>query len=168
MTETAGPTATGDLPVVATREPYRPRSIRFLELWRPNGWLVKLYGVTYGGEFPAGEVVAAAKAAAADELPQPPRDGNRYGVAVVIVHQGQDACWLLIDWWGHESILHHRLLMAPLKDERKFGAPPPDVTACVWEFPVLMFERDAWVATVLAEDGAGVANYLERRLNTEV
>jgi hypothetical protein len=160
--------AANSLPSVETREPYRPRSVRFLELWRPQGWLVKLYGIAYGRETPAAALVAAAKVAAAETLPQPARADGRYGVAVVIVHQGQDACWLLLDWWGHECILHHRLLRAPLAGEPRFERPPADMTACVWELPVLMFERDAWVVTVLAENGPGIGGYLDHRFNGEV
>ena len=158
--------STTALPSIKLREPYRPRQARFLELWQTEGWLVKLYGLAYHGDEPEAAVVAAAKRAAAEALPQPARSEARYGLAIVIVHQGQDACWLLIDWWGHESILHHRLLMASLDGVKSFGAPPPDVTACVWELPLVMFERDAWVSAVLATEGApDVARYLEQRFD---
>lgn len=157
---------TGPLPLVKLREPYRSRNARFLELWRPGEWLVKLYGIAYEGEVPPPAVVEAAKRAAADALPQPARNENRYGVGIVIVHQGQDACWLLVDWWGDESVLHHRLLRAPLPGAGQFEPAAPDLAACVWELPLLMFERDAWVATVLTDhEHPDVARYLEQRFD---
>jgi hypothetical protein len=157
------------LPTVSLREPYRPRRVRFLELWRPDGWLVKLYSIAYKGQEPTPATVEAAKRAAAEALPQPARSDDRYGVAVVIVHRGQDACWLLIDWWGQESVLYHRPLVAPLDSDGQFEPTPPDVTACVWELPLLMFERDAWVRTVLSEDeGPDVGRYLECRFDGTV
>jgi hypothetical protein len=153
------------LPTISLREPYRPRRVRFLELWRPDGWLVKLYDIAYKGQAPRLATLEAAKRAAEKALPQRARTHDRYGVAIVIVHRGQDACWLLIDWWGQESVLHHRPLVAPLESDGPFEAPPPDVTVCVWELPLLMFERDAWVKTVLSDEGPDVGRYLEHRFN---
>jgi hypothetical protein len=98
-----------------------------------------------------------------------PRNDDRYGIAVVIVHHGQDACWLLVDWWGRESVLHHRLLTAPLPGDGSFHPAPPELAACVWELPLLMFERNAWVETVLADPArSDVGRYLERRFHGEV
>jgi ketosteroid isomerase-like protein len=157
------PTAT--LPTVRTREPYRPRSARFLELWRPDGWLLKLYGLAYEGARPRAEVVEAAKRSARAALPRPARGGDRYGTGFVIVHEGQDACWLLLDWWGGENVLHQRLLTAPLSAPNEFQPAPRDLTACVWELRLLAFERDAWVAAVLTDAGADVGRYLECRFD---
>jgi hypothetical protein len=157
------------LPAVKLRQPYRPRRARFLELWQANGWLIKLYTITYEGDGPASATVEAAKRAAAANLPQPARTDDRYGVAVVIVHEGQDARWLLVDWWEDECVLCHRPLTAPPEGEPSFRPTAPDVTACVWELPLLMFERDGWVATVLSgEDGPDVGRYLEHRFNGSI
>lgn len=154
------------LPSVKLRQSYRPRTARFLEIWRPDEWLVKLYGLAYEEDFPPTATVEAAKRAAARVLPQPARSEDRYGIAFVIVHQGQDANWLLVDWWGSESVLHHRPLTAPLSGEGPFEPTPPGVTACVWELPLLMFERDAWVKTVLSDrDHPDVAGYLRCQFN---
>lgn len=157
------PTVPEALPTVRVRERYRPRSIRFLELWRPDGWLLKLYGIAYKGGLPRAEVVEAARRSAAATLPRPARTRDRYGAGFVVVHDGQDACWLLIDWWGHESVLHQRLLTAPLSAPQEFHPAQRDLTACVWELPLLAFERDAWVSTVLSDAEADVGRYLECR-----
>jgi ketosteroid isomerase-like protein len=153
------------LPTVRTREPYRPRSARFLELWRPDGWLLKLYGLAYEGGRPRAEVVEAAKRSARAALPRPARSGERYGTGFVIVHEGQDACWLLLDWWGCENVLHQRLLTAPLSAPDEFQPAPRDLTACVWELRLLAFERDAWVAAVLTDSEADVGRYLDCRFD---
>jgi ketosteroid isomerase-like protein len=165
--EPAAPEAlpTEALPTVRAREPYRPRSARFIELWQPDGWLLKLYGLAYEGERPRAEVVEAAKRSARAALPRPGRTHDRYGVGFVIVHDGQDACWLLIDWWGNESVLHHRPLTAPLSAPQEFHPVPRDVAACVWELPLLAFERDAWVSAVLTDNEPDVGRYLECRFD---
>jgi hypothetical protein len=76
-----------------------------------------------------------------------------------------------VDWWSQEAVLNHVLLMAPLAGERRFGSPPPHYMACVWELPLLMFERDAWVATVMGGDGTiapDVGRYLDRRFDGSI
>lgn len=42
------------------------------------------------------------------------RDREALRVGFLVVHDGQDFCWALLDWWRHESVLHHRLFVAPL------------------------------------------------------
>jgi hypothetical protein len=164
-----GSPTSGSPPRVRVRQAYRPRNVRFLELWQPDDWLVKLYGLAYDRDRPAAATIAAAKRAAARALPRPARSDDRYGIAVVIVHHGQDACWLLVDWWGQESVLHQRLLTAPLPGDGSFHPAPPELAACVWELPLLMFERNAWVETVLADAArSDVGRYLGRRFQGEV
>jgi hypothetical protein len=52
-------------------EPYKPRPIRFLELWEESGWRMKVYGIAYNRSLPRHELIEAAKSAARECLPQP-------------------------------------------------------------------------------------------------
>jgi hypothetical protein len=150
---------------ISLRQPYEQRSVRHLGTWAHEGWLLKVYGLAYRGDVPPSKVVAAAKRTAAEALPMPAQTPDRYGVGFLVVHEGQDARWLLVDWWGFESVLHHRLMVSPLEGEPEFKRAPGAVTACVWELPILAFERDAWVETVLSDpERPNVSAYLERRL----
>jgi hypothetical protein len=154
---------------IALRQPYEQRAVRPLETWAHDGWLLKVYGLVHRGDVPPSEVVAAAKRTAAETLPTPAETPDRYGVGFLIVHQGQDQRWLLVDWWGYESVLHHRLFVAPLDGEPEFERAPDPLTACVWELPILAFERDAWVETVLSDPKRpDVPAYLERRLEGRI
>jgi len=154
---------------VELRQSYVKRPVRYLETWRHDGWLIKVYGIAYEGEAPPAETVAAAKKTAALALPSPAETSDRYGVGFLVVHEGQDSRWLLVDWWGFESVLHHRLFRAPLDGEPDFSPVDDEITACVWELPVLAFERDAWVETVLKDaDRPDVGAYLERRLEGQI
>ena len=84
---------------IKLRQGYRQRAIRYLETWRHRGWVVKVYGVAYRGESPRPDVVAAAKRRAHEALPQPATTAERYGIGFLVVHDGQDFCWALLDWW---------------------------------------------------------------------
>jgi hypothetical protein len=49
------------------------------------------------------------------------------------------------------------------------GSSPDPLIACVWELPILAFERDAWVETVLSDaKRPDVPAYLERRLEGRI
>ena len=150
---------------ISLRQSYEPRSVRRLGTWAHDGWSLKVYGVAYRGDVPPSHVVAAAKRTAAETLPTPAETPDRYGVGFLVVHEGQDARWLLVDWWGFESVLHHRLFVSPLEGDPEFEPAPDSLTACVWELPILAFERDAWVETVLSDaERPNLSAYLERRL----
>jgi hypothetical protein len=143
--------------------------VRPLEIWEHDGWLLKVYGLAYRGDRPPTDVVDAAKRVAAETLPLPAETPDRYGVGFLVVHEGQDARWLLVDWWGFESVLHHRLFMASLDGEPEFEPAPDPLMACVWELAILAFERDAWVETVLTDaKRPDVPAYLSRRLEGPV
>jgi hypothetical protein len=154
---------------VPLRQSYEPRPVAYLETWAPEGWLLKVYGIAFRGDRPPPDTVAAARETALAALPRPAQDEDRYGVGFLVVHEGQDARWLLVDWWGLESVLHHRLFVSPLEGAPAFRPADPALTACVWELPVLAFERDSWVETVLKDaHRPDVAAYLGRRLEGRV
>lgn len=156
--------------MIQLHQPYKPRAVRFLELWEHLGWRVKVYGITCEGEHPSPLAVAAGKTIARQQLPLPAVTENRYSIAFLIVHEASDCYWYVLDFWSHENALQHRIYSAP------FGAPDQwdDVTTrgpnmCVWELGVMCHERQAWVRHVLANPaGPNLAAYLAQRLNQDL
>lgn len=133
-----------------TSGPYTERPIRFLEVWSQAGWQLKVYSISAKGEFCDPDLVAAAKAVAAKNLPQPALSSGRYGLGTLIVHEGNDANFVLLDHWAGENMLHHQVFASPL--ERPLELTDFSYTKlamCVWELHVLAFERQAWIDTVL-------------------
>ena len=151
-------------------EPYRARSIRFLELWRHLGWRIKLYGIAYDREAPESNLVSAAKRVAADRLPQPAIGQGRYGVGFVGVHEGRGANFVFVDWWADENELHHHVYISRSDDAENLEyAAPSGPVACVWDLGLIGFERDCWVDMILANPkGPDLEGYLARRLNEDV
>ena len=159
--------------------PYEPRPIRFLHLAAVDGWRLKVYGISARQERPDPAAVQAALRLATERLPRPATtfgdevgadlSGERYGVGVLIVHEGREGLFVLMSWWAGENMLHHHVYFAP------DGPPFPfeylsstGVIACVWELAVLAFEREAWVETVLADPaGPDLGAYLARTLSTD-
>jgi len=151
---------------------YTPRPVRFLELWRPGEWTVKVYGISAKGERPDPDLVSTGKELAVRQLPVPAAAGNRYGVGIVIVHEGEDGNYVLVNWWMGENMLHNHVYHASRTGTRPGDfrdVTPTGLTACVWELHVLHFERTAWIRSVLArEGGPNLEEYLMQRFQGTV
>ena len=152
---------------------YKTRPIRFLELAEHAGWKIKLYGIRApddtGNTKPDQQLVGLAKEVVLTQLPQPAVTDNRYGVGFLIIHQGQQRNWFLLDWWVKEDILKQRLFSSPLQAADDLTPAEADLLACVWELAVHGFERQAWIDQVLNNpNGPDVAAYLEEQFNGDV
>jgi hypothetical protein len=147
--------------------PYAPRPIRPLGVRTHAGWLVKAYGITFGAaaldpaRFVGGEALALAA------LPDPPRTDGRPGVGFLILHQGRTGDYAVLGWWDNENELPLRVFVRP--PDGGWRPARGGESACVWDLQVIAFERDAYVATVLAADAPAdpVAAYLGRSLAVE-
>lgn len=148
---------------------YEPRPIRFQQLWEPNGWRIKLYGIAYASDTPDEKLVSAIKRAAQDVLPSPAVNDYRYGLGFVCAHQGRTVSVAFVDWWENEDELHHKMFVA---DEADLGEIRParddELTACSWDLAVISFERDAWVRHVLQPPQPDVDAYLRAHLNDDI
>jgi prepilin-type processing-associated H-X9-DG protein len=151
-------------------EPYKPRPIRFIELWRESGWRLKVYGISYNRELPRGELIEAAKHVARERLPQPAMTTNRYGAGFLGIHDGRGANFVFVDWWADENELHHHIYISPPERPQQLQyASTADAQACVWDLCVMSFERQAWLETVLLNPaGVDLETYFMRRLNDDI
>jgi hypothetical protein len=141
-------------PTTAARigEPYAARSIRFLELWPWQDWMMKVYGLAYDGDEPPSALVAAAKHAAAGCLPRPARTATHYGVGFIGVHAGRGEHLVFVDWWADENELRHGVFVSPAGDPAGLvDVTGTDRIACVWDLAVIEFERRAWIHAVLLD-----------------
>lgn len=154
--------------------PYKPRPIRFLKMMDIRGWRLKVYGICHQDgpvvdEEPDGALVAMALGVVRTKLPMPPQSDERYGVGFVIVHQGQDRNWVLLDWWHDREILKQVLMSSPLDQPEKITPVKGDFLACTWELAVISFERQAWVDTVLNNPvGPDLEAYFAQQLNADL
>ena len=91
-------------------EPYKPRAFRFIELCRFGKWQMKLYGIACLGEFPRTELPAAAKKIAVTELAK--FEPNDFYLGFIGVHDGRNAAFIFVDFWGNENELFHRVFLS--------------------------------------------------------
>jgi len=163
---TTGPSAARSVPVL--REPYRPRPVHFLELWEPDGWTLKAYGISYAHQTPGAALVTAAKQRVLECLPPAGENGN-YGIGFVGVHEGRDFNFVFVGWWADENELHLKRFLSPADEPASLReATAEDAFACVFDLQLIWFERNAWVEKVLVNpQGPNVQAYLKKRLTDQ-
>jgi hypothetical protein len=149
-------------------EPYTPRSFRFVELLSVGDWRMKLYGIAAERELPRPELLAAAKKVAAETLAK--ETANNYKVGFIGAHDGKNASFVFVDFWGNENELFHRVFLCRSNDlETLAAATPADSSVCVWDLHLQSFERAAWIKHVLQKPQApDFEGYLAERLNADV
>lgn len=154
---------------VEAKRGYRTRPVRYLKTLEDGGWRMKLYGISADGPEPRPELLIAAKEVAFETLPEP-SGGGRYGVGFVIVHDGRDGCYVLVDWWQGEDMLYQHLYLSPKGQPRGLERHTESgLTACVWELAVISFERQAWLDSVLKNpESPNIEHYMECSFSTHV
>lgn len=146
--------------------PYRPRQVVPEGIWEIGDWRLKTYRICADRSPPDLVLSAAARVAVRATLPSPASGEGRYGVGFMGVHQGLGANMVFLDWWADENELHHHAWVSrPGAPGRLEAVTAQGLLGCVWDLAVIGFERDAWIATVLANgQGPDREGYLARWL----
>jgi len=148
--------------------PYESRPIRFLELWQPPDWRLKLYGIAYRKPHPRAELVTAAKRVF-EQLLATAAEPN-YRVGIVGVHEGKTADFFFLDFWADEKELRDHVFVSPVGNPDELHCVTgTGLSACVRDLGPQAFERDAWVTHVLQRhDAPDFDGYVATTLNTDV
>ncbi len=141
-------------------KPFEPRSIEFLRIDEHDGWSVKLYSIALDAPAVDEDAFTSGFDLALGALPQPATTQERPGAAFCIMHQGCGADYVVLGWWDRENELPMRIFVRP-PDEHAWRPARGGESFCVWDLQVIAFERDAYVATVLAQPPLGVQAYLD-------
>ncbi len=149
--------------VVLAPAPYQARQFQQLGVWVASPLRLKAYGITRrpGQPTPGQELQYAAQRHLSGLPPVAEAEGH-HGLGFVVLHEGEQGSWLLMDWWAHTDICCQRLSHAE-PGSAEFVPVDRPLLACVWESVVLSFERDAWVSTMLTTSPDPEA-YLDTRL----
>jgi hypothetical protein len=139
--------------------PFEPRPIWFLRERAERGWRIKTYAVRFGPE-PFDEAwFEPGIAAAFATLPQPAVTEARAGVGFCILHRGRGADYVVLAFWDRENELPLRVQVR-LPGETSWRPARDTESVCVWDLQIIAFERDAYVATILATPPRDASAYL--------
>jgi hypothetical protein len=111
---------------------------------------MKLYGIAWQRELPRPELLETAKHVAADVLAK--ETANNYKVGFIGVHDGRNACFVFVDFWGNENELFHRVYLSRLNEPQSLtAAKSSESSVCVWDLHLQNFEREAWIKHILRQ-----------------
>jgi hypothetical protein len=165
--------------------PFQARPIQPRGVVPVGEWYLKRYTIVLNPRDGAGDAewpdFAAGRALVHGALPQPAVTNSRPGVGFMVEHRGQGADYIVLGWWDRVNELPVRVAV---REHQPGSAWRPAVGAesfCVWDLQVIAFERDAYVATMMAggaADGSSAAGgggadargrdaYLSRQLHVQ-
>ena len=148
-------------------EPYTQRTVEFLKERNFSNWKLKIYRLSTGDDPVTEDLVTTGLNEILPNLPQPATTEDRYGVGYVIIHRGSLRNWFSLCWWEYEDILFHKLFSSPLDNMASISAEESSAIACVHELKIVNFETEAWIETVLSENGdPDFKNYMSKTIET--
>jgi hypothetical protein len=134
---------------------YSPRSVEPKSTLSINGHRLKRYEVRAPGlgsyrnftDADWDELLQAYLSNSADD-----RD-HRVGFA--ILHHALDGTYLLVSrWYGGNMLKHEAFTIVSAGNQQQLQSlHETRIVACVWEFAIMAFERDAWVRTAMLGGG---------------
>ena len=148
-------------------EPYQQRQIKFLEIYKEQGWQLKVYSILHPDKTLSPELIQVAKQTALEFLPTGNEPGH-YGVGFISVHQGKSYDFVTIGYWNYSTELRHQTYMRPSSADITLEAlTASELSSDVWDIRLLAFERDAWV-DVLKSQSSSADAYLGRTISETI
>lgn len=152
-------------------ESYQPRKIEFNKTASVNDWRVKVYTITNHASFESKMALENAIARLPEWLEKPRRlNLPTCNAAFLIVHEACNGIWSLINCWISGGMLQSATYYTSFEQPDEFALLPKEgFMACVWEMPIIAFERDLWVEHIMKKAApADFKGYFEQYLNQEV
>lgn len=147
---------------------YKPRPIRFIEIHEQEDWKIKIYSISVRNEFVKTKMIELAKKYLSEWL----RNSTNYSlqtykIATLILHEGKDGSYAIIDWWIGENMMQNHVYFLKENGSAVFEEySDKGIFSCVWELEVLWFERNKWVKYVLSKaPKPDYSGYLKQHLN---
>lgn len=133
-----------------TLESYRTRNVEYHGLVKSAGWRTKVYTLTKGKAFDSAEALAESLSQLGNWLLRSDDyDYDVYKIACLIVHEGDEGVFSILNWWTGEHMLQNFVYYSA-NDDPQFELMSEDgLTCCVWEMAVIWHERNAWIRHVL-------------------
>jgi hypothetical protein len=149
---------------------YEKRSIRFLEIYQYKQWQIKVYSISIHAEYISEKNFETAKQNLGEWLKNVNKhEFETYNIATLILHEGREGCFAIINWWVDENMLQNFVYLLTNDSEEYKLFSDTGIITCVWEMAVLWHERNAWVKHVLQKnENPDYHGYLHDQLNQDL
>ncbi len=146
---------------------YKTRPIRFIEIHEQDGWKIKIYSISKHQEYVSTEAILLAKSCISQWLKNIHNYPlETYKVATLILHEGKEGCFAIINWWIDENMLQNHVYLLEKGKTQFVDYSTKGIMACVWELEVIWFERTKWIQYVLKRaPNPDYDKYLQQYLN---
>ena len=156
---------------VIIKNKYKPRAIRFLEIYEHNNWHIKVYTISVKQKFQNTVVIENVMKKLGDWLPEPTNcTFTNYKIAILIIHEGREGIFTLLNWWIDDNMIQNQVWFSAHNKPFEFQEfSNKGMIVCVWELAVIWFERNAWVKNVLKKPKSpDIEKYLSQHLNKDI
>jgi len=129
---------------------YISRNIDFVDLINVGAWQIKVYTITLNENFESKVTLETVISNIEHWLPKNSVI-ETHDCAFLIVHEGREGVWILINWWTDGEILETEVYFADYKNPTTItnSIYAPKNLICVWELEVVVHERKVWIEHVL-------------------
>ncbi|MBK9735489.1 MAG: hypothetical protein IPO92_11160 [Saprospiraceae bacterium] len=154
-----------------TFKPYTKRPIRFIKIIQEHDWQIKVYSISVLRERIHEDRIITVLPKLSEWLSKHKNTNlAHYHIATLIMHEGREGIFVIINWWLDENMLQHYVYFASYDDPTNFTLYSGNgIISCVWELAVIWFERNAWVEHVLIKsDHPDFTSYLQTHMNIDI
>ena len=145
----------------------RTRFLRFIELWYPGSWIVKIYlHSAHSPELPT-EFTTDAKAYLQRQISQLEHSGTTDRVGFLILAQGVVSNWIMLNWWSSIHLCQ-KIFSADGVPPDRFGIAPADLVQCIYDLRITAHESEAWRTHVVENSKRDFQSYLGSQINIEM
>lgn len=148
--------------------PYTARTIRFHDVRKHKGWLLKLYTVSETD--PPTAAIPSGMSVIYEDIDEfGVEDTLTHGIGFVIIHRTAETDYLLYCVWRDGNVLQFTAWHKPVNSDKwQFRKADGTVNVCTWDLHVVAFERKLWLDKVLRNRGGDVEGYLREHINQTV
>lgn len=149
--------------------PYQSRPIRFLEIYEHLDWKIKMYSISIHNEFVSQNNIEQVKSKIPDWLEKSNQyNFTTYNIATVIIHEGREGCFAIINWWIDENMIQNFVYLKNNTQDDFFLYSNNEIVTCVWEMAIWWHERNAWIKHILLKNKQpDFEAYLNEQLNQD-
>ena len=138
-----------------------------MRLEEREGWRIKVYAIVYGDQPFDTKVHEEGLQVAIKALPQPAVCEFRPGVGFAICHQRCGVHYLVLGWTDRINEMSTRFSVSEFGANKTWRPAQGSESVCVWDIEVIWFEKQAYVRTILTNDGPNLDEYLSQTLQVD-